>query len=551
MSIPNKYHIPLLFLACLLLFFTHLDVLYENIMEARNFNTAREMVNHNNWVLTTMNGEARYEKPPLPTWLAAISGAVFGLDTIWALRLPSALITTFLVVFFYRFVDHIGRNKELAFNAALILASSFYILFAGRNGTWDIFAHAFMLAGIYYLFRFFAPFLPAGNETEKLYTNAILSGFLIGLSFMSKGPVSHFALLLPFLIAYGTVFRFKNFRSKIFPLLLMIFIIAVLSSWWAIAVYLLDPASATAIADKEATAWANHNTRPFYYYWSFFTQSGIWTIPAFVALLYPYLKRRVENLKVYQFSLVWTLAAVILLSLIPEKKSRYLLPVLIPLALNTSFYVQYLFRRFSTLKERKETFPVYFNFGLIALIAIIAPVVGYFLLRENLSGLWGWFIPFTLFSMLVGILIFRFLAKKDMPKIFYLTTIFICGVVALGFPLVKATYTNTDYAELSPKVRQLQKQNIPQYLFTNSSPELIWDLGQRVPLIQSAGQTHFPAERKFVVWMTPDEEADFKAIFKRYKLQYQSKIDGNITSKKDRNYKERRIAKLYFVSQKQ
>lgn len=45
-------------------------------MEARNFNSAREMINHNNWVLTTMNGEARYEKPPLPTWLAAISGAV-------------------------------------------------------------------------------------------------------------------------------------------------------------------------------------------------------------------------------------------------------------------------------------------------------------------------------------------------------------------------------------------------------------------------------------------------------------------------------------------
>lgn len=171
-------------------------------------------------------------------------------------------MTTFLVFFFYRFVDYVSRNKELAFNAALILASSFYILFAGRNGTWDIFAHAFMLAGIYYLFRFF-------SESEKITKNAILAGIFIGLSFMSKGPVSHFALLLPFLIAYGIVFRFRAFRSKILPLLLMILIIAVLSSWWAIAVYLLDPTSATAIANKEATAWANHNTRSFYYYWSF------------------------------------------------------------------------------------------------------------------------------------------------------------------------------------------------------------------------------------------------------------------------------------------
>jgi 4-amino-4-deoxy-L-arabinose transferase-like glycosyltransferase len=512
-------------------------------MEARNFNSAREMINHNNWVLTTMNGEARYEKPPLPTWLAAISGAVFGLDNTWALRLPSALVTTFLVFFFYRFVDYVSRNKELAFNAALILASSFYILFAGRNGTWDIFAHAFMLAGIYYLFRFF-------SESEKITKNAILAGIFIGLSFMSKGPVSHFALLLPFLIAYGIVFRFRAFRSKILPLLLMILIIAVLSSWWAIAVYLLDPTSATAIANKEATAWANHNTRSFYYYWSFFTQSGIWTIPAFIALLYPYLKTRVENLKVYKFSLAWTLAAVILLSLIPEKKSRYLLPVLIPLALNTSFYVQYLFRYFSTLKDKKETFPVYFNFGLIAVIAIVVPVVGYFLLRENLSGLWVWFVPFTLFSIFMGVFIFRFLAQKNAAKIFYITVVFVCGVVALGFPLVKATYTNTDYAQIAPKVESLKEQGLAQYLFTNSSPELIWDLGQRVPLIQRTGKTYIPSERKFAVWMTPDEEANFKAVFKDFHVEFQSQIDGNITSKADRNYKERRIARLFFVEKK-
>ncbi|MGB3775889.1 MAG: glycosyltransferase family 39 protein, partial [Leeuwenhoekiella sp.] len=210
MRISVKYHLPLLFFACFCLFFTHLDVLYENIMEARNFNTAREMVDHNNWVLTTMNGEARYEKPPLPTWLAAVSGAVFGFENPWALRLPSALITTLLVFFFYRFADYTNRNKEQAFNAALILATSFYILFAGRNGTWDIFAHAFMLVGIFYLFQFF-------SENQKLYKNAVFTGVFIGLSFMSKGPVSHFALLLPFLIAYGIVYKFSSFRSKITP----------------------------------------------------------------------------------------------------------------------------------------------------------------------------------------------------------------------------------------------------------------------------------------------------------------------------------------------
>jgi flavin-dependent dehydrogenase len=68
----------------------------------------------------------------------------------------------------------------------------------------------------------------------------------------------------------------------------------------------MDGETATAIANKETTAWKNRNVRPFYYYWSFFVQSGAWTVVAFVSLLYPYLKTRVENLKAYKFSLFWT-----------------------------------------------------------------------------------------------------------------------------------------------------------------------------------------------------------------------------------------------------
>jgi 4-amino-4-deoxy-L-arabinose transferase-like glycosyltransferase len=53
-----------------------------SIMEARNFITAREMITDGNWLLTTMNGLARYEKPPLPTWLTAVSGLLFGIKNI-------------------------------------------------------------------------------------------------------------------------------------------------------------------------------------------------------------------------------------------------------------------------------------------------------------------------------------------------------------------------------------------------------------------------------------------------------------------------------------
>ena len=59
-------HILLLCIACIAIFFVNLDALFVNIMEARNFATAREMLDDGNWLLTTLNGEPRYQNHPYP-----------------------------------------------------------------------------------------------------------------------------------------------------------------------------------------------------------------------------------------------------------------------------------------------------------------------------------------------------------------------------------------------------------------------------------------------------------------------------------------------------
>ena len=545
MNIPEKYYPVLLVAVCLLLFFPHLDVLYANIMEARNFNTAREMLHFDNWVFTTMNGDARYEKPPLPTWLAAFSAAVFGLTKLWALRLPSALITTVLVLFSYTLSrKRLGLTAKQSLYTALILATSFYVLFAGRNGTWDIFAHSFMLGGIYFLFAFF-------TETSRKYKNAILAGIFIGLSFMSKGPVSHFALLLPFLIAYAWVYKFRSFRSRLVPFAALLIIALALSAWWALAIYFGDSDTAQAIADKESAAWANHNTRAFYYYWSFFTQSGIWTVPAFVALLYPYLKSRVSDLKVYRFSLIWTLAAVVLLSCIPEKKSRYLLPVLIPLALNTSFYIEYLVRCFKALTDKRETFPVYFYFGLLTLITLLAgPAVLYLFASDMQTTDWLWFALFQLSMIAIAFVFIRSLKSKRIEPAFYSVVAMCCAIITFAFPLVRLTYTNPDYREIAPVIQHYKESGKPLYYLQTSSPELIWDFGERVPLLITNDQRNLPKATSFYVVVEKDRVDVLEEQLPEYNLELTECYDGNITSKADRNYKSRRIGCIYKATKR-
>ena len=337
-AIPKK-HFLLILVLWAVLFLPHLGELYVNIMEARNFVTAREMLERDNWLLTTLNGQPRYEKPPLPTWLTAFSGSLFGMQSLFALRLPATLATLLMIIYFWRFLNLLGLKPRQALSAVLILMTSFYVLFMGRNGQWDIFTHGFMMAAIFYFTRLV-------KDKREGTTDGPLAAVFLGFSILSKGPVSFYALFLPLVLAYGTVFTYPAVRKKARGLLVWLLMGLAIGSSWFLYVRWADPEAFIEITSREAGRWTSYNLRPFYYYWNFFIQSGIWAVPSFLALLYPLLKKQVSERKTYRFSLLWTLFSVALLTLIPEKKVRYLLPVLIPMALNTSFYIELLFREF-------------------------------------------------------------------------------------------------------------------------------------------------------------------------------------------------------------
>ena len=89
----------LLALLCFVAFFVNNGFLRPDIMETRNLETAREMVEGGNWLVPRMNGEYRLEKPPLPTWIAAAAQAVAP-DNLEVQRTMSGLAGCMLVVFF-------------------------------------------------------------------------------------------------------------------------------------------------------------------------------------------------------------------------------------------------------------------------------------------------------------------------------------------------------------------------------------------------------------------------------------------------------------------
>ena len=461
-----------------------LDVMEVTIMEARNFITAREMLTDDTWILTTMNGEARYQKPPLPTWLTALSAMVFGVKSIWGLRLPAVVMVMLLGSMVYTLSRKLTLHKSHSLYNGLIGVTSLYVILIVFEAPWDIYAHTFMLVGVYSIVQLFT--------TKGIPWKYVLLAVLgIGGSVLSKGPVSAYALLLPFLISYGIIFRKSTTRKKWTTLVGALVVGLALGFSWYIYVRYADPETFKAITSKETGNWTSYNVRPFYYYWSFFTQSGVWTIPAFIGLLYPYLKTRVSNLKVYQFTLLWTLLVVVLLSVIPEKKSRYLMPVLIPLAMNTGFYIEYLLRRFKELTDKRETIPVYFAFGVIGLAFVGAAVASIYLLFTETS-IEIPVLPYVFAGVLcaIGVLLLKKLYQKSIEGVIMLL---IVGLMALVYSLgplhAKNKVVSRDHFAFDGFFKGLNiEDTTPIYAYKNTSPEMVWARGSKIPVIESLSE---------------------------------------------------------------
>jgi 4-amino-4-deoxy-L-arabinose transferase-like glycosyltransferase len=543
--VRQRNYIITLVLVSIALFFSHLDILFANIMEARNFITAREMVTYDNWLLTTMNLEPRYEKPPLPTWLSAISGMLFEFKNMIAMRAPAALSGVFLVLMLYYLSKSLLNDKKQSFINALIVATSFYIIFIARDGSWDIFTHAFMLGAIWFLFQFF-------ESDEYRWRNSLLVAVLIGLSFLSKGPIAMFSLLTPFLVAYAIIYQFKNFKKKWSPMLIGVLVVVLISSWWPLYIYFTDTSAVELIADKEITARSERHVRPWYHYWNFPVQTGIWAIPAIISLIYPYLKSRVENLKVYQFTVIWTLVGVILLSIVPEKKERYLVPILIPMAINIGFYIRYLIQQGTNLTAKKDLYPAYFGFGIIGLIGIIFPLAGYLFLRDNLiDDLWTWFFITALIIFLCGIFIISQLIMKNFGNVLKAIIIFQISIIIFGFPLVKSFYNNDSFKNIHDLHSIEQEKQIKSYSFGDLAPEYIWEYDGVIKDIYQHKQLQLPEDITFGLLVKKNQKEEFLRLFKNdFDITYTTQFDINYIVNKKKLHRRDRLTRDYYILKK-
>jgi 4-amino-4-deoxy-L-arabinose transferase-like glycosyltransferase len=230
------------------------------ILEERVAITSREMWRAGEWILPTMNGEPRLQKPPFAYWIVEGFANIRGAFDDWTLRLPFATLAAGTALLVWA----IGRSEggpALGLVAAIVLLTSSLFIAESHRATADP-AQLFCAAGawLFYL-RERAAAYTASNEQEGGIRRRLRRWrrvgfyFFLGLGALAKGPVILLLCVAPPFVE-ALVRRSRTpLRPLASPVGIAIFLVLALA--WPIAVARrLDAirAGAPVAANPQATA---------------------------------------------------------------------------------------------------------------------------------------------------------------------------------------------------------------------------------------------------------------------------------------------------------
>jgi 4-amino-4-deoxy-L-arabinose transferase-like glycosyltransferase len=363
----------MLFIVLAILFvsiFVNSDFVTVDTMEVRNFVAAREMASGGSWLMPTMNGDVRIAKPPLPTWVTAVFMIWAATDTDLVInRIPAGIAALMLAVFAYLLVGRITLDRRLQVLSLLVLVTGYLFVVMARRNTWDIFSISFMTGAAWTM----SEALTRRNRGRAVFLS--LSAFFMACAFYSKGPVPFLVVLVPFLVSYALAFGLKDLRDAKWGLLWAFLLCALISAAWPLYVYIHIPHTAASVVVRESSSWFTRHTRDVLYYLKYVPAVvGIWIFFLLYGIAAPFIKRDWSPQE--KFFVVWFIATIVVVSVFPEKKMRYLLPAAVPAAAVSSISIMHL-RRQGGLAGRL----VYSAFSIVACL-VFAGAAGYLAYRS-------------------------------------------------------------------------------------------------------------------------------------------------------------------------
>ncbi len=143
--------------------------------------SAREMLETQNYLSVQINYIPFWEKPPLFFWMQAISMKIFGVNE-FAARFPNALIGVIYLVTLYHIGLRLMKDVSFGWLWSLMYFGSILPHLYFKSGIIDPMFNYFIFMSVYYVYKVF-------EDDEISSKSALFAGLFSGLSFLTKGPV--------------------------------------------------------------------------------------------------------------------------------------------------------------------------------------------------------------------------------------------------------------------------------------------------------------------------------------------------------------------------
>ena len=235
---------------------------------------------------------------------------------------------------------------------------------------------------------------------------------------------------------------------------------------------------------QESTAWGSRHVKNFSYYLQFPVYSGLWLVVTIAVLFKPFAEKRVNSARNYRFLLLWLVLAMLLLSVIPEKKIRYLMPALIPLALLSGTLLRGIMDSFGQGKQEKGGLRVVaLHALLVALVGVVYPGVFFYqLYAVNGSATLLFIIPVFAVFLTIAVTSWILFKKKNVFALVCLTAIQSCVIAFLSMDFYReVNLPNPEYKRMT----QIDPSLLPvdtNIFFMHHPPGIkyAWDLKRQV-----------------------------------------------------------------------
>ncbi|WP_050466503.1 glycosyltransferase family 39 protein [Herbaspirillum chlorophenolicum] len=471
--------------------------------EGRYAEMAREMVATQDWITTRLNGIKYFEKPPLQTWMNAITFELFGLGE-WQARLWTGLCGL-LGIGLAAYTGTRVFSGRVGFYAALVLASSFFWAGMGHINTLDMGLSGMMTIALCALLM--AQRNEASRESQRNWMLLCWAG--MALAVLSKGLIG---VVLPgaVLVLYTLFSRDWAIWKRLHLVKGLLLFFAITTPWF-VAVSLKNPEFPQFFFIHEHfqrfTTKIHSRTGPWYYFIPILLLGVIPWLGVFFQGLWQGMREQRDtaaynslnggHFQPKKLLLIWAVFIFVFFSISDSKLPSYILPIFPALALLVACYLEK--ADYKALAWAGSLVAVPCAVGL-AFIPRVPSLAKDAFSRPLVEAHVPYIYAATLIFFIGGIAAIRLARRhKDAAVTALAATAFLAGqVLMLGHDPQGRYSAGVDYV---PALQAELKPETPIYLVGRYEQALPFYLRRTMTLVQHADEMEFGLKQEPQLWL--------------------------------------------------